>query len=57
MTEIDILHKEAYDLIMKDKITTDKDWNTARVLYQKILLMDSLDEVAFNNLSLIQVIT
>jgi hypothetical protein len=55
--EIAIMHKEAYDLSMRDISTPQEDWHKARILYEKILTLDPTDEIALNNLGLIKVIT
>jgi hypothetical protein len=57
LQEIADLHKEAYDLIMQDKNKSQEEWHKARILYEKILLLDPADEIALNNLGLIKVIT
>jgi len=57
LQEIADLHKEAYDLSMRVKNTPQEDWLKARILYEKILLLDPADNVALANLDLIKVIT
>jgi hypothetical protein len=57
LQEIADLHKEAYDLCFRDKNTPQEDWLKARILFEKILLLDPADKVAFANLDLIKVIT
>jgi hypothetical protein len=57
LQEIADLHKEAYEICMRDKNTPQEDWHKARILYEKILAIDPTDQVALNNLDLIKVIT
>ena len=57
LQEIADLHKEAYNLSMRVKNTPQEDWLKARILYEKILLLDAADNVALANLDLIKVIT
>jgi|LakMenE01Jun11ns_1017448.scaffolds.fasta_scaffold9043181_2 hypothetical protein len=57
LQEIADLHKEAYDLCFRDKNTLKEDWLKARILYEKILLLDPAEKVALANLDLIKVIT
>ena len=57
LQEITDLHKEAYDLCFREKNTLKEDWDKARNIYEKILLLDPADKVALANLDLIKVIT